>query len=330
MEEIGCHFKFEEIIGNHYHNTDLLLSSGRNCLRYIVRERNISTIYLPYYLCESLSEVAKLENINIKYYHVDSNFMPIDDDISSLDENSYLYIVNYYGLLRDNLPSLIDKYKYVIVDNTHDFFDKSKYDVDTIFNYRKYFGVPDGACIVSNNLSLNPDYSLGKSLNKIIEIVSRDETGEFFHYPNFLAADKYFKNEELVYMSNFTKNYLNAIDYNRIFKRRLENFKLLLERLSKYNHLELRNKELTYLYPLLISDGEELRTYLKNNNIYAVKLWPNVLSNGANKEEIDKVNNIVLLPIDQRYSLDAMEYISDVVDNYYSKTKTRTKKYETI
>ena len=161
-------------------------------------------------------------------------------------------------------------------------------------------------------------------------MVSRDETGEFFHYPNFLAADKYFKNEELVYMSNFTKNYLNAIDYNRIFKRRLENFKLLLERLSKYNHLELRNKELTYLYPLLISDGEELRTYLKNNNIYAVKLWPNVLSNGANKEEIDKVNNIVLLPIDQRYSLDAMEYISDVVDNYYSKTKTRTKKYETI
>ena len=161
-------------------------------------------------------------------------------------------------------------------------------------------------------------------------MVSRDETGEFFHYPNFLAADKYFKNEELVYMSNFTKNYLNAIDYNRIFKRRLENFKLLLERLSKYNHLELRNKELTYLYPLLISDGEELRTYLKNNNIYAVKLWANVLSNGANKEEIDKVNNIVLLPIDQRYSLDAMEYISDVVDNYYSKTKTRTKKYETI
>ena len=118
--------------------------------------------------------------------------------------------------------------------------------------------------------------------------------------------------------SFFTKNYLNAINYNRVLKKRLENYKLLLERLSKYNRLELSNKELTYLYPLLISDGEELRTYLKNNNIYAVKLWPNVLSNGANKEEIENVQNIVLLPIDQRYSLDDMDYISNIVDNYFS------------
>ena len=41
MEEIGCHFKFEKIIGNIYHDTNLLLSSGRNCLKYIINERNI-------------------------------------------------------------------------------------------------------------------------------------------------------------------------------------------------------------------------------------------------------------------------------------------------
>lgn len=50
MEEIGCHFKFEKIIGNIYHDTNLLLSSGRNCLKYIINERNITTLFLPYFL----------------------------------------------------------------------------------------------------------------------------------------------------------------------------------------------------------------------------------------------------------------------------------------
>ena len=326
MEEIGCHFKFEKINGSHYHNTDLLLSSGRNCFRYIIRERNIETIYLPYFLCESLSEVSQLENINIIYYHIDDNFIPVDDNIDFLDEHTYIYLVNYYGLLGNKISNLIDKYKYVIVDNTHNFFDKSTNNVDTIYNYRKYFGVPDGACIVSNNLNFNPNYSIGKSINKIIEMVLRDETGEFFHYPSFLEADKYFKNEDLVYMSNFTKNYLNAINYNDILKKRLDNFKLLMEKLNKYNEFDISKKELTYMFPLLTSYGEELRNYLKSNNIYAVKLWPNVLLNGANNTEIAKVNNIILLPIDQRYSPNDMNYISSVVDNFFSSTKVKTRK----
>ena len=50
MEEIGCHFKFEKIICNIYHDTNLLLSSGRNCLKYIINERNITTLFLPYFL----------------------------------------------------------------------------------------------------------------------------------------------------------------------------------------------------------------------------------------------------------------------------------------
>lgn len=86
-----------------------------------------------------------------------------------------IYFVNYYGLFKDNIQKIIDKYKYVIVDNTHDFFNKDNYSVDIIYNYRKYFGVPDGACIVSNDLVLNSKYSKGKSLDKVVEMLSRDE-----------------------------------------------------------------------------------------------------------------------------------------------------------
>ena len=111
MEEIGCHFKFEKIIGNIYHDTNLLLSSGRNCLKYIINERNITTLFLPYFLCESLSEVAISENVKIEFYHIDNNFMPLDIDENKLNDTTYIYFVNYYGLFKDNIQKIIDKYR---------------------------------------------------------------------------------------------------------------------------------------------------------------------------------------------------------------------------
>lgn len=325
MEEIGAHFKFEKIVGNVYHNTDLLLSSGRNCLRYIIKERGIITLFLPYFLCESLSEVALDENVKIIYYHIDDNFMPIGIDEDELNDKTYLYFVNYYGLFRNQITELIDRYKYVIIDNTHDFFDKNDYAADVIYNYRKYFGVPDGACIVSNDLGLNHCYAKGKSLEKVLEMISREETGQYFHYPTFLEADKYFKNEGLCYMSYFTENYVRAINYQEALNKRLENYEKLSMLLSKYNQLDLGAKQLTYMYPLLVTDGEKLRTYLKENNIYSLRLWANVDWNGANTEEIKKADNMVLLPIDQRYSDKEMEYIANKVDNYYSKVYSKVK-----
>ncbi len=325
MEEIGCHFKFEKLFGNNYHNTELLLSSGRNCLRFIIKERNITTLFLPYFLCESLSEIAEKENVNIKYYHVNNELLPMDVDKRELNDNSYLYLVNYYGLISNKLDELVDKYKYLIIDNTHDFFDKKNYEADVIYNFRKFFGVPDGACIVSSDLCYNPNYPIGKSLGKISEMVSRDETGEFLHYPTFIDADKYFKNEDLCYMSNFTKNYIQAIDYRTVLKKRLQNYRFLLDELAKFNKLQLNDKELTYMYPLLIDNGDDLRDYLKRNNIYALELWPTVFWNGANYEEKERVKNTILLPIDQRYSYDEMFYIVNVINDYYKNGYCRKK-----
>lgn len=317
MEEIGCHFKFEKIAGNTFHNTDLLLSSGRNCLRYIIRERELKKIYLPYFLCESLGEVANKENIEIIYYHVDENLMPIN--IGELNEHEYIYIVNYYGMLKDEIKSLINRYKYVILDNTHDFFNKEEYDSDVIYNYRKYFGVPDGACIVSNNLRYNPKYPKGKSKEKVIEMILRDETGEFFHYPTFEEADKHFKNEDLCYMSNFTENFLHAIDYEDVLEQRKKNYKVLSNILKKYNRFELDCKDITYMYPLFVEkQGEDIRIFLKKNNIYSLKLWANMDWNGANSHELSISDNVVLLPIDQRYKEDDMEYIGNTINKFYT------------
>ena len=106
MEEIGCHFKFEKIIGNIYHDTNLLLSSGRNCLKYIINERNITTLFLPYFLCESLSEVAISENVDetltkieriLSEYQVDIKQMKKLNEVDSENDSTVLKIIGQYN-----------------------------------------------------------------------------------------------------------------------------------------------------------------------------------------------------------------------------------------
>lgn len=161
------------------------------------------------------------------------------------------------------------------------------------------------------------------SADKINEMVLRGETGEFFHYPTFLEADKFYKNEDLCFISDFTKNYLHGIDYENVLEKRRTNLKILHDILKEYNKLKLEVSDLTYLYPLLSDDGVLLRKYLKENNVYSPMLWPNMHGNGASSKEIEMANNVILLPIDQRYGLKEMTYISEVVEKFYQKTKIK-------
>ncbi len=173
---------------------------------------------------------------------------------------------------------------------------------------------------MSRDLDYNTHYCIGKSLKKVIEMIARDETGDFFHYPSFLEADKHFINEELCYMSNFTQNYLKAISYDEILEQRIANYKTLFEGIED-NDLNLDGIILTYMFPVLSPNGIALREYLKENNIYSQILWPNVQWNGASEFERKRSEQMVLLPIDQRYSLTDMEYIVSVVNNFNKQKK---------
>lgn len=315
MREIGGHFIFERFNNDQYHNTDLLLSSGRNCLRYLIRERNIQTLHLPYFLCETLFNVCVKEGIDVKFYHIDEKLHPVINETNFSDED-FVYIVNYYGLLsNDVLHQLKGKYANVIIDNTHDFFDKTNVGTDTIYNYRKNFGVPEGACI-TGNLKLNSSYPTSDSVGKVEELIFREEKNMFQHFTTFQEADRFFSGEELCLMADFTKNYLSGIDYNHAKTIREDNFESLHGVLGRYNDFNLSDS-LNYMYPLYTDRGNLLRQYLKENNVYSLMLWPNVLSNGANELEKDLTQNVVLLPMDQRYGFEEMKYITDLVTYYF-------------
>lgn len=70
------------------------LNLARNCLKYLIKVYGIKEIFTPYYTCETVWTSAKESGCKISFYHIDKNFMPIQD----LPLDAFIVYTNYYGL----------------------------------------------------------------------------------------------------------------------------------------------------------------------------------------------------------------------------------------
>lgn len=76
MQEIGGYFGFEKLINNEYYPSLIALNTARAALLYVMKARRIKKIYIPFYLCESVSGMLKREGYEYEEYHVGKDFMP--------------------------------------------------------------------------------------------------------------------------------------------------------------------------------------------------------------------------------------------------------------
>lgn len=318
MKEIGGYFQLEKLIDNEYYKNMERLNSGRNSLIYILKSKKIKKVYLPYYLCDSVSNKVIQEGYNVDYYNVDKEFNPIFN--KNLGEDEYLYIVNFYGQINnEKLLEYNQKYKRIIVDNTHAFYQNPILDIDTIYSCRKFFGVPDGAYLYTNT-KLNESLTIDDSKDRIKHLVGRLGGTASTFYKDFQKSDEEFETESLKKMSIFTQNILGAIDYNKVKEYRNMNYNVLYESLKEINKLNLKLVEGAFSYPLLVENGEEIRKKLIENKIYISMLWPNV-PKSVSEDSIEYIysKNIIPIPCDQRYNSDDMNYIIDIVKGFIKK-----------
>ncbi len=148
MKEIGGYIELDTYHLPMLHEGAIALNCGRNALAYVIKARGIKKIKIPYFLCDSVSNVCQREHVNVSYYHIGMDFRPVDVD---LGENEWLYLVNYYGQLsNDDIRVYVDEYKKVIVDQAQSYFQVPIEGIDTIYTCRKWFGVADGAFLYSD------------------------------------------------------------------------------------------------------------------------------------------------------------------------------------
>lgn len=313
MKEIGGYFELDRLISNRgeYYGNLIALNTARNALVYLVKAKRIKKIYIPYFLCDSVSLVCDRENIKYGYYHTDERFQPVFD--KALGEDEYLYVVNYYGqLTNDRIAGLKSRYGRIIVDNIHAFFQRPMQGVDTIYSCRKFFGVPDGAYLSTDRI-LSEELPTDDSDGRTSHIFGRSKDGASAHYAEFQANDASFEQLPLMRMSELTHSMLSRLDYEKIKAIREQNYMCLHELLGSKNRLKLSMPEGPYAYPFYCENGMEIKKKLAEKKIYVATLWPNVLKLGGMPEK-SMAENILPLPCDQRYGKEEMKRMTEEID----------------
>lgn len=313
MGAIGGYFSLELNNRSEYHSEAIRLNTGRNALEYILRTKKYTKIYLPYYTCKVLLEPIIKLNLSYEFYFIDKNFEPIFDFYNIGKNETFLY-TNYFGLKDALVTKLASNFNNLIIDNAQAFYAKPLTETDTFYSPRKFFGVPDGAYLYTNELittELNQDISYLRfdHLLRRIDVNAEDA------YSCFVRNEQSLSNMPILKMSNLTQKILNSIAYQDIASRRRENYSYLYHVFKDLNEIDfkLNSYQVPMVYPLYTNDVT-LKKRLSESRVYTAQYWSNVLEYlGQDSLEYKFTTNIIPLPIDQRYSSDDLHKIVKII-----------------
>ncbi len=313
---IGGYFGFELTGRCHtsYHPEALALNVGRSALSYILFNGGYRMLYLPDYTCEVIKKaVLSIPSLDIRYYGINEDFDPIELPDKIGKDEAILY-TNYFALKSKTIQKLFEKYKYqLIVDNAQAFYARAIKGVDTFYTARKFFPVSDGAYLYTSNISGYMSLFQDVSYDKMSHLLKRTDVSSEFGYADFQAVERIFSEAPISKISNLTKSLLSCQDYELIRRKRLENFLCLHSRLSQTNDLKISDSVLTesdfvpFYYPYR-TKKRNMREYLISQKVYVPKFWAGV-DCVRNSKTLDLVEEIIPLPIDQRYDCSDMERI---------------------
>lgn len=314
--EIGGYLELERFSGPMLHEGDVALNCGRACLEYLVELRVIKTIWLPDFLCSSVLNLCRKTGVEVKTYLVAEGFKPAYD--FEVADGEWLYLVDYYGQLvqTDVDVALAVSGGRLIVDESQGYYRKPWGGIDTLYTCRKWFGVADGAFLHTHDgARLGRELPCSESFDKMRFVLGRFErpAGEFFAESKENNAR--FAGEPAARMSVLTENLLHAVDYDAAKERRLANWFMLDGALGPSNRLSLAVPEVPFMYPYMVADAESARRMMASEGVFVPMLWPNVPGDGcAGPNAIDFSNNILPLPVDQRYGAEDMNRLLAVLD----------------
>lgn len=312
-KEIGGYFELEDFGGKEYYPNLYKVNLGRTALRWLLEGRGYTKIYLPVFLCESVTEACEQRGIRISRYQLDAELNVLLPR-KKLGESECLYLVNYYGQLTDEKILAYQKiFGNIIVDHTHAFFQKPLKGVDTLYSCRKFWGVSDGAYL-STDAGFTEEIPQDYSADRMKHILGRYERDAGTYYKDMLKNAAGYEHMEIRRMSALTRNLLKGIDYEKAAQKREENYEILAGLLGSDSVFNRVIPKAPFVYPYFHVNGPELRKRLAEHKIFVPVYWKNVMETcGRDSLEYHWAADILPLPCDQRYGPEEMEYMATVV-----------------
>lgn len=307
MREIGGYLELEANHGEMLHESAIKLNTGRNALAYLIEAYDIKKLAMPKFMCDSCDAILNQYGVGKRVYPIDENF--VQKDIT-LEKDEWIYVVNFYGQVsKETIEALHMQHRRIILDQSHAYFETPVAGIPTLYTCRKYFGVPDGAVLYTEQ-TIGRAFERDVSYERMKHLLGRFEENASAFYQTYTDNEKQLIGMPIRYMSKLTENLLRGIDYDSVKNSRTENFAYLHKKLANVNKLHLSVPDGAFMYPLWIENGSELRKRLQTEKIYIPCLWPNVLDECTESElEYQLAKDILPLPVDQRYTTEDMEYI---------------------
>lgn len=317
QKEIGGYFGLENSWGHEFHHQAVAVNSGRGALEFMIHARQITGLWLPDYLCDSVPILARRMGITVHPYSVDDRLRVAE--VPHLADGEWFYLVNYFGQLDgDEILGLSEKTGRLIVDNTQAFFTPPIPGISTLYTCRKFFGVADGGYLYTDAVLPTPLPQPPPSSDHVAHLIGRAEGPASAAYDAYRANERRLAGESLSAMSQLTSNLMRGFDYSTIAARRERNFAVLSKRLGHLNHLSLTIPAGPFAYPLLIDGGRSIRPALHTAKAYVPTLWPNVVED----QPLDSLaarlaQDLLPLPVDQRYTEDDMHHLADLIEELH-------------
>lgn len=312
MKEIGGYFGIEytNIELNNFHTDAVRLNTARNCLAYILLNRDIKHIYIPYYVCDVVVHIIAKHNVSFSYYTINDKLEP--ETLPSINAGEAFLYVNYFGLKDAYVKVLATQMKGLIIDNSQALFARPLSNIDTFYSLRKFVGVSEGAFLyttVQNKVTVNQSQAAAdpRYLYKRIDVSARHG------YEAFHNNEEILDELPLSYMSQSTEAFIKGYDFEKNKCIRERNFLMLHHYLGDINKFQVEVKDVNgpLCYPFL-TGNEHVKSELLKNNVFVATYWPGMdIISGSFEAYIQ--SHLLPLPIDQRYSADDIQRIIDVI-----------------
>ena len=316
--EIGSFIEMQFPKGREWYNGGnvLRLNSGRAGIYHAFRLTGCTTLWMPYYQCDSVRKFLEARNVRLKFYHISDQLEPDDDLIPTIGDA--VLLVNYFGIMTSTkLSEISSKYNNpVIVDNSQAFFCEPIVGAYNVYSCRKFIGVPDGAYVVGADVKrLSNNYKRSFSSKVMGFLLERIEYGCCPSvYSQKIKNDKRIEADGVKLMSKITHTILDGTDYEYIINKRKENYAITQSLFGSKNKLQLNVGDVVpMVYPLLVEDDSLVDRLQKAGHFQGH--WWEYLVDEMDKDNVEYYLSRYLVPItiDQRYGRKELEYIASKI-----------------
>jgi hypothetical protein len=294
---------------------------ARAAFRALLQSYCPDKVWLPHYICESMEQQVSDLGIDLHFYGIDETlFVGHEVDLGPRD---LLVFVNYFGVGRHHVSEVLKRFNphQIVMDFSQSFFMEPQECLATIYSPRKFFGVPDGGFICSeleiSQPTLEDEDSVARTAHLIKRLGGAPESG----YLDYQRAEHGLSGTPVKKMSELTSSLLASIDMQTARARRNMNFEVLHTAFGQYNELSI---DVTVVdgplcYPFL-TEKNGVRESLIAERIYVPTYWPEVTKR-ANVPNFERflTTNLVPIPCDQRYGIEEMMRIVQLIDQLFEK-----------